>query len=338
MQKESIRGALPRRVAALVGIACIVMAGVASAQSAAGSGAFPARPLRLLVPFSPGGSSDALARGIGKFMSDDLGQPVVVENRPGAGGMIAAEAVARAPADGYTLLFGTIGTHGIAPALYRKLAFDPVKDLAPISLLHQHPNVLMVHPSVKATSVAELIALAKTQPGRLTFASAGNGSVSHLAGEIFKSMTGIEIVHVPYKGGGAAMPDLLSGQVSMMFETITNALPMTRSGKLRGLGVTSLKPWGAAPELPTIAATGLPGYEVNSWTGMLTTAGTPRAAIDRINLSLVRASRDAAYRDNMLNALGVEAIASTPEQFAGFIAAEVAKWGRAISASGTRLD
>jgi tripartite-type tricarboxylate transporter receptor subunit TctC len=297
---------------------------------------YPAKPVRLIVTFAAGGSSDVLARSVGKFVGDGLGQQVVVENRPGAGGRIGAEAVAKAPADGYTLLFGTIGTHGVGPALFRNLPFDPVKDFAAIGMLHKLPNLLVAHPSLRVSSVAELIALAKAQPGRLTFASAGSGSVSHLAGELFKVTAGIDMVHVPYKGGGAAVPDLLSGTVSMMFETIPNAIPHARSGKLRAIAVTTPGRSQIAPEVPTVADS-LPGFDVSSWTGLFAPAGTPRAVIERLNAETVRISRDPAYLEAM-KAIGTDAVSSTPGELAAFVREEIAKWQRVAQAAGVKPE
>lgn len=313
-------------------IALCALAGTASlAQN------YPSKPIRLIVTFAPGGSSDLLARGVAKQLGEQMGASVVVENRPGAGGSIGAEAVAKGPADGYQLLFGTIGTHGVGPAIYKQLPFDPIKDFAPISLLHVLPNVLIVTNSLPVNSVKDLIGYAKANPDRVTFASAGNGSISHLAGELFKSAAEVRMTHVPYKGGGAAIPDLMSGQVSVMFETATNALAMARSGKVRALAVTGITRWSQAPELPTLAEAGVPGYQVDSWTGLLAPAGVPRSIIERLNAELVKAARDAGYRQQM-STLGVEAVSSTPEEFRTFIAAEVAKWTQAVQQSGAKID
>ena len=306
------------------------------ASAAHGQG-YPSKPLRLIVPFSAGGSSDVLARGVAKQLGEQMGEPVVVENRAGAGGMIALEFVAKSAGDGYTLLFGTIGTNGIGPALYKSLAFDPVKDLAPVSSLHTLPNVLLVNAGVPAKTVAELIALAKAQPGKLTFASAGSGSASHLSGVLLKSATGIDILHVPYKGGGSAMPDVLSGQVSMMIETATGALSAIRSGKVRALAVTTAQRWPQLPEVPTMIEAGVPGFEITSWTGLFVPAATPGSLVERLNAELVKAARDLGYVKTM-TALGVEAISSSPREFSAFVESEVAKWGRAIKESGARVE
>jgi len=298
---------------------------------------YPTKPIRLVVPFVAGGSSDALARAVAKQLGDQLGGSVVVENRPGAGGTVASGAVARDTADGYVLLFATIGSHGISPALYKQLPYQPVDDFTAITLLHRLPNVLIVTNELPVTSVRDLIDYAKAQPGKLTFASAGNGSVSHLTGELFKSATGIQIVHVPYKGGGAAMPDVISGRVSMMFETSTLALTTAKSGKVRALAVTSPARWPAAPELPTIAESGVANFQVDSWTGLLAPAGLPRPIVEKLNEVMTRAASDPGYRDQMLK-LGVEAVSSTPEEFRAFMQTEIAKWTRAVTASGARVD
>jgi tripartite-type tricarboxylate transporter receptor subunit TctC len=302
----------------------------------AGAQAYPAKPVRMIVTFAAGGSSDVLARAVGKFVGDGLGQQVVVENRPGAGGRIGAEAAAKAPADGYTLLFGTIGTHGVGPALFRNLPFDPIRDFAPIGLLHKLPNLLVVHPSVGVSSVRELISLAKAQPGKLTFASAGAGTVSHLSAELFKSVAGVDIVHVPYKGGGAAVPDVLAGTVSMMFETIPTAIPHARSGKLRALAVTTATRSQFAPDVPPVADA-LPGYEVSSWTGLFAPAGTPPAIVARLNSETVRITRDPAYLEAM-KTIGTDAVSSTPAELAAFVREEIAKWQRVAQAAGVKPE
>ena len=298
---------------------------------------YPNKPIRLVVTFAPGGSSDALARGVARQLGEQMGVSVVVENRPGAGGNIGAEVVAKGQGDGYLLLFGTIGTHGIGPALYKQLPFDPINDFAPISLLHLLPNVLIVSNSLPVNSVKELIDYAKANPGKVTFASAGNGSVSHLAGELFKMGTKTELVHIPYKGGGAAMPDVISGRVSAMFETVTNALAAARGGRVRALAVTGITRWKQAPELPTIAESGVPGYRVDSWTGLLAPASVPQPIIDRLNAEVVKAAKSSNYREQM-SALGVEVVSSTPEEFRAFILQEVAKWRQAIQVSGAKID
>lgn len=297
----------------------------------------PDRPVRLIVPFAAGGSSDVMARLLAKQLATQMNQSFVVENRPGAGGGIAMEAVARAPADGHTLLYGTIGTNAVAPSLFKNLPVDPAKDLQPVSLLARNPSVLIVNSSLPVRTLPELIAHAKAHPGQLTYASAGNGSISHLAAELLKSSAGIDIVHVPYKGGGAASTDLLAGNVSLMVETITNALSLTKTGKVRAIANSASARSPSAPELPTFAEAGLPGYAVDSWTGLFTGSGVPRAVVDRLNTEVARAARDPAYRQAMAN-IGVEASSSTPEAFGSFVRSETAQWGRVIQATGTKVE
>jgi len=298
---------------------------------------YPTAPIRLIVTFAAGGSSDVLARSVAKAMSEGLKQQVVVENRPGAGGNIGAMAVARAEADGYTALFGTNGTLAIGPALYKNLQYDPVNDLAPVGMLHQLPNVLVIHPSIPATTLRELIDYARSKPGQLTFASAGVGSASHLAGELLKAAANIDILHVPYKGGGAAMPDLLSGRVSMMIETIPNALPAARSGTLRALGVTTPARSSAAPDLPTLAEAGLPDFNVMSWTGLFVPAGTPRAIVERLNAETVRIARDPAYIEQ-IKTMGTDVVSSSPEALGAFMVKDIANWSVAVQRSGARAE
>src|SRR5262249_8785444 len=297
---------------------------------------YPSGPIRLIVTFAPGGSSDMLARAVANAMSEGLGQPVVVDNRPGAGGHIGAEAAAPATPDGYTLLVGTIGPPGIGPERHKHPRYDPVNDLVPVGILHKLPNVLIIHPSIPAKTLSELIEYARSKPAQLTFASAGNGSVSHLSGELLKAAAGIDVVHVPYRGGGAAMPDLLSGRVSMMLETIPNAPPQVGSGTLRGLGVTTPVRSAAAPDLPTFAESGLRDFDVSSWTGLFVPAGTPRTIVDRLNAETVRIVRQAAYLEQ-LKTMGTDAASSTPEAFGAFVRKEIANWTEVVKRSGTRL-
>jgi len=298
---------------------------------------YPAKPIRMIVTFAAGGSSDVIARMVAKAMSEGLKQQVVVENRPGAGGHIGAEAVARAPEDGYTLLFGTNGTLAMGPALYHDLKYDPLNDLAPVGLLHKLSSILIVHPSIPATNLRELIDYARARPGQLTYASAGNGSVSHLSAELLKTTAHIDIVHVPYKGGGAAMPDLLTGQVSMMLETIPNALPPVRRGALRAIGVTSAERSPAAPDIPTLAESGLPGFDVTSWTGLFAPAGTPRTIIDRLNAETRRIAQDKAYVEQ-LETTGTYPATSTPEALGAFMRTEITRWTEVVKRSGARVD
>ena len=299
---------------------------------------YPARPPHLIVTFAAGGSSDIMARTVAKAMGDGLGQQIVVENKPGAGGNVGAEYVAHAAPDGYTLLFGTIGTIGIGPSLYKHLNYDPLKDLAPVGILHTLPNILIVHVSVPAHNLKELIAHAKAHPGQLTFASAGTGSVSHLAGELFKEAAGIDIVHVPYQsGGGSVSADLIAGRVSMMLETVTNALALVKTGQLRALAVTTPQRSAAVPDLPTFAEAGLPGFNVSSWTGLFAPAGTPKAIILRLNAETKRIAHDPAYIEAMKR-IGTDVAYSTPDQFSAFVKAEVQKWGTAVKQAGVKIQ
>jgi len=298
---------------------------------------YPDRPITMIVTFAAGGSSDVLARAVAHAMSQGLGKQIVIENRPGAGGNIGAEAVSKAAPDGYTILFGTNGTFGIGPALYKNLRYDPQKDLVPVGLLHQLPLVLIVNPQIPARNLRELIAYARSNPGKLTFASAGIGSASHLTAELFKIAAGIDIMHVPYKGGGAAVADLISGQVSMMLETIPNALPLARGGQMRALGVTTKERSVNAPDLPTFAESGLPQFDVSAWTGLFVPAGTPKAIVDRLNAETVRIAQDPAYIAQIKN-LGTDVASSSPGGFGAFVAKDVATWTEAIQKSGTRAE
>jgi tripartite-type tricarboxylate transporter receptor subunit TctC len=319
-------------------IACGVALALSLPAAATKAQTYPNKPLHMVVTFAAGGSSDAMARTVAKAMSEDLKEQIVIENRPGAGGNIGGEYVARSAPDGTTLLFGTIGGMGIGPALYKHLNYDPLNDLAAVGILHTLPNVLIVHESLPVHSLKELIAYAKQHPGELTFASAGNGTASHLAGELFKSAAGIDIVHVPYRGGGGSVTaDLMAGRVSMMLETVTNALTLAKSGQLRALAVTTPQRSSAAPDLPTFAEAGLPGFEVSSWTGLYVAAGTPRAIIDKLNAETVRIAHDPTYVAQM-KAIGTDVATSTPDQFAAFTKAEVAKWGKAIKQAGVSVD
>lgn len=316
----------------------ILALGSAVAAPADAADKYPSRPPHMIVTFAAGGSSDIMARTAAKAMSEGLGENIVVENKGGAGGNVGAEYVAHSAADGYTMLFGTIGTMGIGPSLYKHLNYDPLKDLAPVGILHTLPNVLIVHASLPVHSLKELIAYAKANPGKLTFASAGSGSVSHLAGELFKEAAGIDIVHIPYHaGGGSVSADLLAGRVSMMLETVTNALALVKTGKLRALAVTTPQRSDAVPDLPTFAEAGLPGFAVSSWTGLFVPAGTPPAIIARLNAETQRIAHDPKYIAQMKN-IGTDVAASTPEQFASFVKAEVQKWGKAVTQAGVKVE
>jgi tripartite-type tricarboxylate transporter receptor subunit TctC len=310
-------------------LAIICLAFGAFAQSAA----YPERPISMVVTFAAGGSSDVLARAVADVMSHGLGQQIAVDNRPGAGGQIGAEAVAHAAPDGYTVLFGTNGTLGIGPALYKNLRYDPLHDLAPVGLLHKLPLLLIVNPSVPAKDLHELIDYARSNPGKLSFASAGVGSVSHLAGELFKEDAKIDILHVPYKGGGAAVTDLISGRVSMMLETIPNALPLARSGQMRAIAVTTKERSSSAPEIPTLAESGLPDFDVSAWTGLFVPAGTPRAIVDRLNAETRKIAAEKHYVD-LIQSMGTNVATSSPEEFGTFVRDDIARWSKVIEHAG----
>ena len=311
--------------------ALCLIAGGASAQ------AYPEKPVKLVVPFPPGGPTDGMARIVGQKLAEAWGQPVVIDNRGGAGGAIAAEGVVKSPPDGYTLFFGTTGTQAINPALYAKLPYDPLKDFAAVGLVATTANVLVVHPSLPVKSVQELVAHAKANPGKLTFGSAGNGSSNHLAGELFNTMAGVQMTHVPYKGSALALNDLLGGQLSMMWDVISTAMPHVQSGKTRALGVTSPKRSAIAPEIPTIAEAGLPGYEVVIWFGVLAPAATPRAIVNKINADLKTILGSSDMRER-LSKLGAEPAWTSPEDFAALERSDIAKWGKVVKASGAKVD
>lgn len=293
---------------------------------------YPSRPITMIVPFAAGGSSDVLARAVANGLGQRLGTSVLVESRPGAGGQLGAETVAHAPPDGYTLLFGTNGSLGIGPAYYKKLHYDPIKDLAPISLLHELPLVLIVSPALPVKTLPELIALARSKPGQLTFASAGVGSVSHLGMEMLKDAAKIDVLHVPYKGGGAVAADIISGQVAMMLETIPNAKALSANG-VRALAVTSAQRSAAAPDLPTVAESGVPGFAVTAWTGLFAPAGTPAAIIERLNREVQAEAQDPAYAAQM-RAVGTDIATSSPEEMGSFMRADIARWKAIIARAG----
>jgi tripartite-type tricarboxylate transporter receptor subunit TctC len=318
------------------GLALSIFAILSAPDGAAAEGlAYPERPITMVVTFAAGGSSDVLARAVADAMSRRLGKQLAVDNRPGAGGHVGAEAVTRAMPDGYTLLFGTNGTLGIGPALYKALRYDPLHDLVPVGMLHKLPLLLVVNPSIPARTLKELIDYARRNPGVLSFASAGVGSVSHLAGELFKDTAKIDILHVPYKGGGAAVPDLLSGRVSMMLETIPNALPLARSGQMRAVGVTTKERSSSAPDVPTLAESGLPDFDVSAWTGLFAPAGLPRAIVDRLNSETRRIAGDRDYVA-LIRSMGTDVDSSSPGAFGTIVRDDIARWSEVIERSGIR--
>ncbi len=323
-----------RPLARLAAALCAVLAALLAAPAVAD---YPDRPVKLVVPFPAGGGADALARTIMPRVAQELGTSIVIDNRPGAGGNVGAEFVAHAAPDGYTLLYGTNGTHAINRALYAKQGFDPVRDFAPVSRMTQIAALLVVHPAVPARNVAELVDYAKASPGKVFFASAGNGTTSHLAGELFKTAAGVDIVHVPYRGGGLAAADLAGGQVQMMIDVMPNVLPLAAGGKLRALGVSTAARVPAAPDIPTIAESGLPGFEVSAWDGIFAPAGTSAAVVERLNAAIRAALADPKVRE-VLIARGAQPVTGTPDELARHVAAESEKWARVVRQSGAKID
>lgn len=310
---------------------CKLLVLLLAAASFAAAAAYPEKPVKLVVPYPPGGLTDAVARQVAGALAERLKQPVVIENIAGGGGNIGAERAARSAADGYTLYMGNNATVGINTLIYKKLGFDPVKDLAPVSLLAESQTVLVVHPSVVANSVAELIALAKAKPGALNFGSTGQGGLSHLVGELFKTNAGIQMTHVPYKGTGPALNDLLGGQIQLMFND--TAVPHVKAGKLRALAATGTKRWRDLPDTPTMGELGYAGYETYNWFGLLVPAGTPGAVIAQLNRETVASMKEPAMQAWM-QSRGAEAVSSSPEEFAAYIRKDLEKWARVVKAVG----
>jgi tripartite-type tricarboxylate transporter receptor subunit TctC len=315
---------------AAIVLACCIAGGAAAA-------AYPDKPVRLVTPFAPGGPSDIVARLVSAGLSEALGQSVVTDNRAGAGGIIGCEIVAKAPPDGYTLLLGSSGNLSVNPSLYAKLPYDPLRDFQPVTLVSAGPQILVVHPGVAAKSVKELVALAKAKPGQLNFASGGVGTGNHLASELFKVSAGIDIVHVPYKGTGQALTDLLGGQVQMMTSSLLPAIPHVKAGKLRGLGVTSAKRTAVLPDMPTIAESGFPGFETTSWHGVLLPARTPKPIGERLNSELVKMLHRTDVKER-LAAAGIDPVGSTPAEFTAYIKSETAKFARVIKLAGIKAE
>jgi len=299
--------------------------------------AYPSKPIRFVVPYPAGGPLDTVARLLGQKVSESVKQPVIVENKAGAGGNIGADAVAKSPADGYTILMGAVATHAINPTLYAHIPYDPVRDFIPVTQVASTPNVLVVNPSVPAANVKEFIAYAKANPGKLNFGSGSTGSAGHLAGELFKTQAGVEMTHVPYKGAAPAMNDLIGGQIQLMFDNLASALGQVRAGRVRALAVTTAKRTSLAPDLPTIAESGLPGFDINTWFGIFVPANTPREIVDRLHDEFARALGAPDVREKML-ALGAEPAGSRPDEFASYIRGEAEKYARVIKASGARAD
>lgn len=304
--------------------------------TAAFSQAYPAKPLRMVVGFPPGGGNDIVARIIASRMQEGLGQPVVVENRPGNSGVIGAELVAKAAPDGYTLYLGSTG-NSIAPSIQARLPYDPVNGLAPVSMVGAAPSVIVVNSEVPARSIAELIAHAKSRPGKMTYASSGNGTTLHLGGELLKSMAGIDLVHVPYKGNAQALADVLGGQVDMIISALPPALPLARTGKVRIIAATTRERIRSLPDLATVAEQGIAGYEIFTWYGVFATGGSPEAAIERLGAEIRSAVADPKVREQ-LDKQGVDAASSTPAEFRAFYLREIEKWGRAVKLAGIKPD
>ena len=313
---------------------CVALAGVPAVAQAQ---AYPSKPIRLIVTFAAGGGTDLAARAVAPKLAEALGQPVVVENRAGANGAVGAEATAKSPADGYTLMVGAAGTLAVAPHLNAKLPFDPFKDFAPVSLLATSAFVVSVNPSVKAQSIRELVVLAKTSPGSLTFGSSGTGGAPQLAGELFKSQAGVNLLHVPYKGLGPAITDLLGGQIQVVFADVGLVTAHLKAGRLRGLAITSAARSSMLPDLPTVSESGVPGYAAGTWYGVFAPAGTPSGIVARLSEEVRRVLALPEVRAALV-AQGVEAAGNSPEQYAVFLREEHAKWGRVIAEAGIRAE
>ncbi len=333
---------MPSSFHARRGLMAFAAALVLAAPTLQAQTAWPSKPVRIVVPFAPGGTTDILARAMAPELSRAFGQSFIVENRAGAGGNVGAEVVAKSPADGYTLLMGTVGTHGINRALYPKLPYDPFKDFAPVTLVAGVPNVMVMNTdrakALGINTVADFIRYAKAHPGKLSMASSGNGTSIHLAGELFKSRTGIYMTHIPYRGSGPALLDLVAGNTDVMFDNLPSALPQIKAGKLKAFAVTSAERSAAVPELPTIAeAAGLKGFDASSWFGLLAPAGTPADIITRIQQETAKALASPAVKEKLL-AQGAIPGGNTPQEFARMIDAEHIKWAGVVKASGAKVD
>jgi len=325
-----------KNLIARLAVTSMALGAVAGAQAQSAAQAYPNKPIRIVVTFTSGGAPDIIARLLGERFTAAWGQPVIIDNKPGSGGNIGADFVAKAAPDGYTMVVGTVGTHSINGALYAKMPYDMVKDFSPVSLLATTPNMLVVHNDVPARTVKELIDLGKRE-GKMSFASSGSGTSIHVSGELFKSMTGIDMTHIPYKGRASALPDLLGGRVTMMFDNMPSSLPLVREGKLRALGVTSLNRSAAAPEIPTIAESGLPGFEAVSWFAMFAPPGTPKPVVDKIQAEINRILKmpEVAKR---LTDIGLEPVGSTPEDLAAYQRSEIVKWAKVVKDSGAKAE
>ena len=317
--------------------ACAFVIASAALPAPALAQGYPGKPVRIVVPFAPGGGTDIIGRLIARQLNDSLGQRVIIDNRAGANGIIGTELVARAVPDGHTIMLGTTATHAINASFYSKLPYDPVKDFAPITNLAYSPFIVSVHPSIPVNSLRELIALAKQRPQQITYASAGLGNSTHLAGELFSMIAGVRMVHVPYKGSGLAMADTVAGQTAATFDSMQASMPHIKTNRLRPLAITAVARSPVIPHLPTIAEAGVPGAEAGSWYGMLAPAGTPAQVIARLNADIIKALAVSDVRQK-LAVVGVEPIGSTPEQFAAEIKSEIVKWGKTVRAANVRAD
>jgi len=309
---------------------CLVAAG-AHAQS------WPVKPIRFIVPFPPGGATDVLTRTIAPKLGEGLGQQVVVDNRPGAGGMIGVDLVAKSPPDGYTMVLSTVGPVSINPSLYSKMPFDPVRDLAPVTLAGDIFNVLIVHPALPAQSVKALIALARARPSQLNYGSSGTGAADHLAAELFQSMTKTKMVHVPYKGGPLAVIDLLSGNLQLMFSTVPTAIGLVKAGKVNAIAITNSKRFPLMPDVPTVAEAGIPGFAVNNWCGVFVQGGTSQETIARLHAELIKVLASPDVKKRLLDT-GVDAVSNTPQQFAAYVREETARWAAVIKNANVKVE
>ena len=307
------------------------IAGAATAQT------WPSRPLRLVIPFSPGGGADFAGRVIARELSDEFKQPVLVENRAGAGGTIAPDNVAKSPADGYSMVLAHVGGIAIAPHMYKQLPFDPIKDLAPVTPVANGLSVVVVNPALPVKTVRELIAYAKANPDQLSFGSAGTGTDTHLAGELFKSMTGTTMIHVPYKGGAPAVLDLIAGRVQLSFASVASTIGYIQTDRLRAVAMTGVKPFEGLPGVPTVSESGVPGYEINNWYGIFVPAGTPEDIIRRLNAAVIKAVQNPEVRAKLI-AAGLEPMWSTPAEFAAYVSSETTKWGKIVRDSGATAE
>jgi tripartite-type tricarboxylate transporter receptor subunit TctC len=326
----------PIRRLMVAGLTAAALLAPAASRAQAGAATYPSKPIHIVVTFTTGGAPDILARLIGEKLQTTWGQPVIIDNKPGAGGNTGADAVAKSPPDGYTIVVGTVGTHSINGALYTKMPYDMVRDFTPITLLATTPNMLVVHNDVPAKNLKEFIELGK-KTGKMTFASSGSGTSIHVSGELFKTMTGIDMEHIPYKGRATAIPDLLGGRVTMMFDNMPSSLQLVREGKLRALGVTSAQRSPAAPEIPTIAEQGLTGFEAVSWFALFAPAGTPKPIVDKLQAEVkkILATPDVGKR---LAESGLDAVGSTADELAAYQRTEIAKWAKVVKDSGAKVE